>query len=58
MLLLILTIDQDVIKEAYDTGKAFKDLVHPSLEVLCGARYPKWHLVEAVAAIGSDEGGQ
>ena len=45
VLLLIFPVDEDVVHEAHDAREAFKDLAHPSLEVLWGTGYPEWHFV-------------
>lgn len=58
MLLLIFTIDKAVIHEAHNTGEAFKDVTHASLEMLQYTGYPKWHIVETEVTKGSNECGQ
>ena len=50
MFLLVLLVDDDVVHQAQNTGQVVKDLVHPSLEVLRGARDTKEHLVETKVA--------
>ena len=55
MFLLVLLMDDDVVHQAQNTRQVVKDLVHPSLEVLRGARDTKEHLVETkVAKWGRD----
>ena len=55
--LLVLSMDDDVVHQAQNTGQVVKDLIHLSLEVLGGAGDTKRHLVKAKSAKWGDECG-
>ena len=58
VLLSVFAEDEDIIHQALNSFQIHKDLAHAILEMLQGARYPDWKLIEAIAAVWGNECGE